>query len=225
MHHPTPPKKQDATKAKRRNKPGPKPSKDVSQIQKRLACSRRRAQQLAKEAAEATGQTEVLLNLKIQRQRQICEKGEIELQRLRSGEEETIPVSKMKEGIRCFLRAASVALDMQSQRLAIQIGADWQKFGKEFHALASGGYYSALGTLLYLGDNKIVQSVREVLEEGDTCFPKGPGAEETARHNALVSASWTLANHAEGQAGTPEQLKAVKAMVASLGLSSSEEAQ
>lgn len=215
----------DSNKASERKKPGPKTNPAVSQIQKRLQVSKRRAQQLAREAETADGAAKVLIELKIARQRQIVEKGEIELAKLRTNTEETVPVSHLKAGVICFLRAASVGMRMQAERLCMDVSADWAAHARRFEQFANGGYYSALGGLLYLGDHKLVQAVREVIEDGDFCYPRGNETETNARHTARVVAAHTLAAHAEGPDGTPAQIEAVKALGVAFGFLSTEEAK
>ncbi len=213
----------DKQKPRARMKPGPKGNPAVSQIQKRMAVSKRRAQQLVREAESSEGSAKTLIELKIARQRQIVERGEIELQRLRSNTEETIPVAHLRDAVRCFLHAARVAINMQGERLCMEIGEAWPTHARKFQQFANGSYYASLGRGLYLSDSKFIRAVREILDEGDACFPRGPEAEECARHSALVTAAVVLANHAEGPMGTPAQIESIKALALAYGFPIPEE--
>jgi len=217
MNNPNPPRKA--------NPRGPKPHSDIEKITKQLGVSKRRAQQLIREASlAAPGDARKYLELRCRRVAQVIEKSEIELARLRAGDGEQISLRAVEAGLRCFLHGVRVSLDLQAERLCLQIGDAWPKHAKEFQRFANSGFYAGAGNLLYLAENPISVIAKELLQAGDQCFPRGPEAAETSRQNARTAALALLAAHAEGPAGTPEQLVAIKTTAKAFGFTIPQEA-
>ena len=175
-------------KSKRR-KPGPRPDKRVSQIEKKLAVSRRRAQQLVREAENADGDAKELIRLKIARQKQIVERGEIELARFRAGDDgRTIPVKEFRTGLVLFVTYASAYMRRSSRELANKLKIDLVESQTTLESFSDHGFYSGVGAWLTSCGPTMKAVMEDVLEAGDLRFSRGDQRRAWCDHMARVAA-------------------------------------
>lgn len=174
---------------------GPKANPEIAKITKQLGCTKRRAQQMVREASLASpGAAQDYLRLRCERIRQQVEKAELELAKLRAGDEGgRIGLFELKRALNLFVIYAGIYSRRRAEEIAhLCVGEDENQILKRLQALADCSVYSGTGAALENVSPTFVRVWEEALSDGDHRHKGGPGTAETCRAFALETARHIL---------------------------------
>ena len=173
-----------------KSKPSGRPKNpELSKLETSLGVTRRRAAQLLKQAAESDpGAGRDYLKLRCKRMEQSIEKSEIELAKLRAGDEEKISLREVGKGLEMFLyltrvfgrRAAGEVANRAAGLSTAQLRDDLLQF-------ADLGHYAGTGAALLNVSAPFAQIFDDILAAGDWRYQRGPGLKQRCVEIAQIT--------------------------------------
>jgi len=172
---------------------GPKAHPDIAKLTQQLGITKRRAQQLVKEAsAAAPGDAQKYLHLRCKRMEQTIERAELELARLRAGDDDTISHREVRDALTLFLHYSQVFARRRAEEIAARPHSSTDDLYREMSAFSDGSHYAGIGSALMSTSPAFSQIWQDVLADGDGRYTRGTRLAEACRDRARDAAKVIL---------------------------------
>jgi len=168
---------------------------EITKLEKTLGCTRRRAAQIIAQAeAAAPGAGADYLKLRCDRIRQVLEKSEIELAKLRAGDEDSISLREVRSALCLFLHYAQVFARRRAEEIAARPHLNDRELLDDMLRFSDASHYTGIGSALMTTSPAFAQIWEDVLREGDGRHSRGPGLSEACQTRARDAAQVILAD-------------------------------
>ena len=168
---------------------------EITKLEKTLGCTRRRAAQIIAQAeAAAPGAGADYLKLRCDRIRQVLEKSEIELAKLRAGDEDSISLREVRSALCLFLHYAQVFARRRAEEIAARPHSSTDDLYREMSAFSDGSHYAGIGSALMSTSPAFSQIWQDVLADGDGRYTRGTRLAEACQTRAREAAQVIFAD-------------------------------
>ena len=125
---------------------------------------------------------------------QTIERAELELSRLRAGDDDTISHREVRSALVLFLHYSQVFARRRAEEIAARPHLNDREIYDDMMRFSDASHYTGIGAALMTSSPAFAQIWEDVLREGDGRHSRGPGLSEACQTRARDAAQVILAD-------------------------------